>query len=115
MHTDPEVQGAFWRDTRIEICQSLLDLDGTLDSIDSTWELSQDAVACRISNPPAMLRNEPVHDLTMGCESAQGPDLVLLHKARVSGHISSEDRGQPPFDPLRWFRHTAEHSFRSVA
>ena len=49
---------------------------------------------------PPWSANQAVHDLASGSEGAQRPGLVLAYKARVSRHISGEDRCQTPFDPL---------------
>ena len=95
--------------------QCLLNRDRALHGINDAWELGQDAVASRIGDPAPVLGAQLVHDLAMRREGAKCSDLVLVHQARVSGRIGSKDRRQPPFDPLRWFRHTAEHSFCSAA
>jgi hypothetical protein len=52
-----------------------------------------------------MLRDEPVHHLTMSGESPKGPNLVLAHEARIASHVSSKDRCQPSLDPVLSTRH----------
>jgi hypothetical protein len=56
-------------------CDLLLHLDCALDSVHGAWELSQDAVACRIGDPASMVGNQAVHHLTMDRQSPQSPDL----------------------------------------
>jgi hypothetical protein len=83
MNADAEAEGLIWFDTNVQVGQGLLYLNGTLDGIDRTRELGQDAVACGIRDPPSMLLNQPVHDLAVGRERAQGLDLILAHEPGV--------------------------------
>jgi hypothetical protein len=64
----------------------------------SARELRQDAVACRVGNTATVLHDEPVHDLAMGGQRSQRPDLILAYQARIARHVGSEDGCQPPLD-----------------
>jgi hypothetical protein len=95
-----EAQCPFRVNPGVQDGKSLLNIDSTLHGINGRGELGQDAVARRVSDPPPMLPNESVHDLTVGRESLKGADLVLSHETRVPGHIGSEDSRQAPLDPF---------------
>jgi hypothetical protein len=100
MDADPKFETALLRDVVVSLRKRVLYLYGALDSIYGTWELGQDTVACRIGDPPAMRRDQPVHDLAMGCQGVERSDLVLAHQARITCHIRCEDRGKPSLDPV---------------
>ena len=53
----------------------------------------------RVGDPPAMLLDEPVHNLTRGAQGAQCPASSRLNKAAVARDVSGKDRCQTPFDP----------------
>jgi hypothetical protein len=100
MDPDPEPEGVILRNAGIGFVQLLLDRNGTLDGSDHALELGQDAITGRIGDPPAMVGNEPVHDLAMSRQAAERPDFIVVHQARITCHVSREDRCQMPLDFL---------------
>ena len=100
MDADAELKAPILRHPGVRSRKLLLHRDGALDGIHGAWELRQHAVPCRVGDPAAMVLNQPIHDLASSGHSAQRPGLVLADQARVPGHVRSEDRRQPTFDPL---------------
>jgi hypothetical protein len=83
MDADAEAECTIHAYASVHVTERLLDLDGTLDGIDGGGKFGQYAVACGVGDPAPMLRNEPVHDLTVSRESTEGPHLVLAHQPGV--------------------------------
>src|SRR4051794_29644190 len=100
MDADPELKAAILRQPGASLGQLLLYRNGTLHGVSRAGELRQHAIASGVGDPPAMLLDEPVHNLTGGAQGAQCPSLVLAYKAAVARDVGGEDRCQTPFDPV---------------
>jgi hypothetical protein len=100
MHPDPESEAALRRLIVVRMGKRLLNPNGAFDGINRTGELGQNTISSRIGNPPTVLGDQLVHDLTVSGERAERPNLVLLHEARIACHVSREDGCQPPLDLL---------------
>jgi hypothetical protein len=78
---DPEPERTAVRMLLVFFSKRVLHLESALDSIHHAWKFCQHAIACRIGNPPAMSRNEPVHDLTVSHQGMKGANLVSTHQS----------------------------------
>ena len=78
MNPDPELEAMVLGDVLVCLRECLLHVNSTLDGIDGAGELGQNAITSGIGDPPAVLGDQPIHDLTMGGQGAERPDLVLL-------------------------------------
>jgi hypothetical protein len=105
MHSDPELETTIFRYILVCTRECILHLGSAPDGIDGARELGQDTVASGVRDPPTVFDNEPIHDLTMGGQGAEGADLILLHHARIACHVSREDGGQPPLDLVLLWTH----------
>ena len=111
MNADAELKLSGLRPHCVGGGKLLLNGDRARDGIHHACELRENTVAGGIRDPPAMLQNQSVEDLAMRREGAQGPNLVLLHKARVAGHVGGEDGRQPPLNPPGPGLHGKPHRF----
>ena len=105
MDADAEPHGFALGHARIFLGQSLLHRDRALHGIDGTDEIGDDAVAGGVEDPPAMRRDQPVHDFAAGLEPGERAGLVQPHQPAVAGDVGGEDRGEFSFD--RWDGHLA--------
>src|SRR5262249_11619320 len=88
---NPVLHAAFWGNASIAICHHLLDRTSALDSVKRARELSEDAVACSINNPAAVIRDHWGDD---GLVALKGPDRSLLippHERAIAGNICGEN------------------------
>jgi hypothetical protein len=82
----------------IEPPDGLLNLNGALHCIDGTRELSEHTVPSRVRYAAPVFGYEPIHDLPVSREPPKRPHLVLTHEARITRHVSREDRCELAFD-----------------
>jgi len=73
MDADAEPHGFALGHARIFRGQSLLHRDGALHGIDGTGEIGDDAVAGGVEDPPAICRDQPVHDFAARFERSSVP------------------------------------------
>jgi hypothetical protein len=90
------------RPIRILLGNSVLNRDGTLHGIHSAGEISDETIACRVEDPTPMRSNQAVDVAPVGRERAKGADLISAHEGAVARDISGENRGELPFDGIRF-------------
>ena len=100
MNTDAEPHRFARRAALILLADNLLHSDGALHRINCAGEVGNDAVAGSVDDPPAMRRDQSVHDGAVRLEPIQGADLVLPHQLAVARDVGREDRCEFSFDRL---------------
>jgi len=100
---DPEMKTPILRCIGRDLPKPLLHRNRALNGIYSARKFREHAVASRVGDSPAMLRNKSVHNFARGSEGAQRTGLVLTHQTRVSSYVGGEDRRETPFGPLLLF------------
>jgi hypothetical protein len=72
-----------------------LQIDGTLNGIDGTRELYEDAIASNLKDAAVVFRNERLqYFVTAGLQYFQCACLVLLHETAVSNDIGGQYGGE---------------------
>jgi len=61
-------------------------------------QIGEEVVARRVHHPAAVLGDDVLHHPLESVERADGPLLVLAHKAAVALHIRTEDGGELAFE-----------------
>jgi hypothetical protein len=90
------------RSIRILFRYGVLHRDSTLHGIDSAGEVSDKAIASRVEDSTAMSGDQPIDDDPIRGEGAKGANLIEPHQAAVALDIGGEDRGELPFDGVRF-------------
>jgi hypothetical protein len=98
--SDPEPDTPVRSDLSARFQQPTLDRNGALDGIDRARELRQDAVPRSIGDPPPVLLDEGIHDLTGGGKALQGAEFVQANESRIPRDVCRKDRGKMPVNPL---------------
>jgi hypothetical protein len=106
---DPEAESHLGINPSVQFSKRFLDLDGTLDRINSRGKFRQDTITCRVGDPTTMPGDEPVQNLSMCHEGTESARLVLAHQPRVSGYISGKDCGQLTLKSLFSPYHSPKH------
>jgi len=73
-----------------------------LDGIHSAGEIGDEAIASRVEDPTAMRGDQVIDDDPIRGQGAKGADLIEPHQAAVAFDIRGEDRGELPFDGVRF-------------
>jgi len=85
----------FFGDVGVTLTDGMLDFDSTLDRLDSTRELGQNAIAHQLDDAPFTFSDLRFDQLfAMGLERGQCARLILPNEAAETNHISGQDRGE---------------------
>jgi hypothetical protein len=114
VHADAEPQTPILLKAVVCGAQLFLNFDSTLNCINDTWELGKHAVTGGVRDPASVFGDEPVHDLAVSRQGAQGPDFIVVDQARVASHIGHKDRRQLALYPLRISCHAETRSMDGV-
>ena len=88
----------------------VLNLDGTLHDIYGAGKVGDETVTRRVEDPTAMRGDQAIDDDPVRGEGAKGADLIEPHQAAVAFDVGGEDRGELPFDRVRFQpRHLPDH------
>jgi hypothetical protein len=79
VYPDPKSQGGFLKEILVRLRKCMLYVYGTLNGIHGAGELGQNTIASGVGDPSSMLCDEPIHDLTVGCQGTERSDLILAH------------------------------------
>ena len=101
---DPKPHLLTDRSIRILLGYGVLHRDGTLHGIDGAGEIGDEAIASRVEDPTAMRGDQAIDDDPVSGEGAERADLIEPHQAAVALDIGGEDRGELPFDRVRFQR-----------
>ena len=80
----------------------LLHFDSALHDIHGAREIGNETVTSRVENPTAMRGDQAIDDNPVSCERSKGTDLIPTHEGAVAGDIGGENRGELPFDGMRF-------------
>ena len=87
---------------RILLGYGVLHRDSTLRGTHGAREIGDQTVTSRAENPTAMRGDEAIDDDPVGRERSKGTDLIPTHEGAVAGDIGGENRGELPFDGMRF-------------
>src|SRR4051794_15548366 len=75
MHSNPELETTILRSVLVCLGDGFLHGNGTLDGINGTGDLRKNTTASGVSDPPAVITDQPVHDLAMSGQAPEGASL----------------------------------------
>jgi hypothetical protein len=73
-----------------------LHLDGTVERVDDTRKISEQAITRRADDPPAMGRDQRVDGAAELAQCLMGACLILAHQAAETDYIGVQDGGEFP-------------------
>jgi hypothetical protein len=103
VEADAELHAAVGRRVGIFRRHRLLDRERAGETVGDAGKLGEDGVARGVGDAAAVFGDQRIDERAAGAERAHRRILVGPHQPAVFGDVGREDRGQPPFGPLRQF------------
>ena len=100
VYAHSEIKASVFCISDCEISNAVLKMRGRSNRFDRARELGQEPVARVLDNATSVFRNSRLDGIRKeDCQTCVRSFFVVMHEARITGHVGGHYRRQPAFDP----------------